>query len=683
MPLLLGMFAESMACHVLPTLGPAQVRVMASRDEERFRARPGRPRVERDLGVQKFTTRVLRASRQASSGAGKPLARGRGRGAEKGRGHVAARLIGSRLGPRSRRVTVKARLVVHAQAAPGSTAAHLRYIQRDSVTREGERGQAYSASRDIADVDAFEARVEPDRHEFRFIVSPEDAAEIGDLRGYTRELMGRMEADLGTRVDWVAVDHWDTDNPHTHVVLRGVDETGANLVIARDYIAHGMRGRASELATDFLGPQTEREMRERLTREVGQERWTGLDRQLASQARDREVDLRVVPADSDGRFRRGLLVGRLQELERLGLAEAAGPGRWTLAADAEPTLRAMGERGDIIRTMQRALGDADRPLTVFDVAASTPARIVGRIAAKGLADELQDRGYLVVDGTDGRAHYVALPSGADLSAYPTGGIVEVSGGPREPRPADRTIRSRVGQDGLYRPDQHLAEARRDARPGDDPDGYVGAHVRRLEALRRAGVVERLGDGAWRVPATFLDQTAAFDAERLGGAAVELRSHLDVGRQTRALGATWLDRSLIEGVTTAPAGFGAEVRTAHDERRAFLVEEGLAARRGQRIILARDLLSTLRDREVAQAGRTLATEAGSEHRPVKDGDSVRGTYRRSVMLTSGRFAIIDDGVGFSLVPWKPVLEQRVGQTVSGVLRGGSVSWNLSRQRGIGI
>jgi len=656
---------------------------MASPDDERFRVRPGKPRVERDPGVQKFTSRVLRASRQASAGGGKPLARGRGRGAEKGRGHVAARMIGGRLGPRARRVTVKARLVVHAQAAVGSTAAHLRYIQRDSVTREGERGQAYSADRDVADVEAFEARVEPDRHEFRFIVSPEDAAEIGDLLGYTRELMSRMEADLGTRLDWVAVDHWDTDNPHTHVVLRGVDETGENLVIARDYIAHGMRGRASELATDLLGPQTEREMRERMTREVGQERWTGLDRQLAERARDRSIDLRVVPADGDGRFRRGLLIGRLQELERLGLAEGAGPGRWTLSADAEPTLRAMGERGDIIRTMQRALGGVERPLAVFDVTARVPARIVGRIAAKGLADELQHRGYLVVDGIDGRAHYVALPTGADLSAFPTGGVVDVRSGPGEPRAADRTVAAKVGTDRLYRPDHHLAEARRDARPGDDPDAYVGAHVRRLEALRRAGMVERLGNGAWRVPADFLDRTAAFEAERSGGATVELRSHLAVGRQTRATGATWLDRSLIEGAATAPTGFGAEVRSALDERRAFLVEEGLATRQGQRTVLARDLLSRLRHREVAQVGRTMATEARLEHRAVKDGDSVRGVYRRSVMLASGRFAMLDDGVGFSLVPWKPVLEQRLGQTVSGVVRGGSVSWDLSRQRGIGV
>ena len=655
---------------------------MARFDDDRFRVRPGRPRAERDPGAQRFTRQVMRAAQKSSGGLGRPPLRRRGRGAEKGRGHVAARLIGGRLGPRARRAVVKARLVVHAQAAPGSTAAHLRYIQRDSVTREGEPGQAYSASRDVADVDAFAARVEGDRHAFRFIVSPEDAAEIGDLRGYTRDLMAQMEADLGTRLDWVAVDHWDTDNPHTHVVLRGVDETGQNLVIARDYIAHGLRGRAAELATDLLGPQTELEMRERITREVGQERWTGLDRQLAERARNGVVDLRDLPTGGDQGFKRGLLVGRLQVLEQLGLAEPEATGRWTIAPEAEPTLRAMGERGDIIRTMQRAMASAERPLAIFDAAALTPT-IVGRVAAKGLADELQDRSFLVIDGVDGRAHYVALAPGADLSAYPTGGIVEVRAGAREPRPADRTIAAQVGPDGLYRPERHLAEARRDARPGDDPEGFVAAHVRRLEALRRAGVVERLDAGAWRVPADYLDRAATHEAGRLGGASVELRAHLPIARQTRAIGATWLDRTLIGGTMPAPTGFGAEVRAALDERRTFLVEEGLATRRGQRLILARDLLATLRDREVAQVGRNLAAETGLDHRPVADGGKIGGVYRRSIMLASGCFAMLDDGVGFSLVPWKPVLEQRLGQSVAGVMRSGSVSWDLSRHRGIGV
>ena len=654
---------------------------MRKADEDRFRVRPGKPRKERDPGAQRFTRQVLRAAQKTGAGTSAIVRRATGRGAENGRGLVAARLAGGRLGPRSRRVVVKARLVVHAQAAPGSTGAHLRYIQRDSVTREGERGQLYSADRDVIEGEGFERRVADDRHEFRFIVSPEDSAEIGDLRAYTRDLMARMEADLGTRLDWVAVDHWDTENPHSHVVLRGVDDTGANLVIARDYISHGFRGRAAELATELLGPQTERELREKMTREVGQERWTGLDRELAARAREGELTLQDLPAGSDAAFRRGLLVGRLRELERFGLAQAGKPGAWSLSARAEATLRAMGERGDIIRTMQRALGNAPREHAIFE--ASAERSVVGRIAAKGLADELQDRGYLVVDGVDGCAHYVALPDRAALVDFPVGGIVEVRPGASQPHPADRTIASQAEADGRYRPDRHLAEVQRIARPGDDPAAFVDAHVRRLEALRRAVAVERLNDGSWRVPADFLDRAALHEASRATGAIVDLRSHLDVGTQARTIGATWLDRELLSGTRPALVGFGAEVTSALGERQAFLEEQGLATRRGQRMVLARDLLATLRAREIASAGGRLAAETGLEHRPVADGDRVSGTYRRSVVLASGRFAMLDDGVGFSLVPWKPVVEQRLGQSVSAVMRGGSASWDLSRQRGIGV
>ena len=654
---------------------------MIDRDEQRFRPRPGRVRGHGDAGGKRFTGQVLRAAQKTGGGSGRPLTRTPGRGAEKGRGHVAARLVGSRLGPRSRRVVVKARLVVHAQAAPGSAAAHLRYIQRDSVTREGEPGQAYSASRDLADTAAFGERVQGDRHEFRFIVSPGDAAEIGDLRDYTRDLMRRMEADLSSKLEWVAVDHWDTDNPHSHVVLRGVDDSGGDLIIARDYISHGLRGRACELATDLLGPQTELEMRERMTREVGQERWTGLDRELAERARDSVLTLRDLPQDGDHGLRRRLLLGRLQKLEGLHLAEPSGPGQWTISPAAESTLRTMGERGDIIRTMQRALGGKERQLAMFD-AETSKSRLVGRMAAKGLIEELQDRGFLVVDGIDGQAHFVALAPGADLSSYPRDGIVEVNATSREPRAADRTIAANLDGDGVYRVDTHLAQARRDVRRGDDPETFVGAHVRRLEALRRAGLVERMEEGKWRIPANFLDRASAYDTARFGNVTVELRSHLPIDRQTRAIGATWLDRALLDGSQPAANGFGGEVRSALQERGAFLIEEGLATRHGQRLVLARDLLATLRRREVDQAGRALAAETGLDHRPVGDG-RVSGVYRRSVMLNSGRFAMLDDGFGLSLVPWKPVIEQRLGQPITGVVRGGSVSWDLSRQRGIGI
>ncbi|MDP1051237.1 DUF3363 domain-containing protein, partial [Klebsiella quasipneumoniae] len=86
---------------------------------------------------------------------------------------------------------------------------------------------------------------------------------------------------------------------------------------------------------------------------------------------------------------------------------------------------------------------------------------------------------------------------------------------------------------------------------------------------------------------------------------------------------------------------------------FLAEQGLAERRGQRVILARNLLATLRDRDVIRAAKDIATETGLEHRLAADGQRVTGIYRRSLMLASGRFAMLDDGMGFSLVPWTPV------------------------------
>ena len=132
--------------------------------------------------------------------------------------------------------------------------AHLRYLERDGVTRDGEKGRAYSALENEADGHAFIERGREDRHQFRLIVAPEDSIEMGDLRGFTRDLMRQMEQDLGTQLDWIAVDHHNTGHPHTHIIVRGVLDDGRILNIAGDYIAHGVRHRASELVTRELGP---------------------------------------------------------------------------------------------------------------------------------------------------------------------------------------------------------------------------------------------------------------------------------------------------------------------------------------------------------------------------------------------------------------------------------------------
>ncbi|HBN8621755.1 TPA: relaxase/mobilization nuclease and DUF3363 domain-containing protein [Pseudomonas aeruginosa] len=663
---------------------------MTARRDDDFRVRPSAPKNRGKGQGQSFVSKVLKQAGKASGGkssmrhsaAGGSGARaGQRPGSRLGRGHTAARFAGAKLTSMSRRVTIKTLLVNQRNASPQSLAKHLRYIERDGAGRDGEPGRAYGPQIDDADLDAFKERANDDRHHFRFIVSPEDGAELDDLRTYTRHLMNRMEADLGTRLDWAAVDHWNTDNPHTHLIVRGRDDTGKDLIIAGDYIAHGFRHRAAELATEWLGPRTELEIQQTLQREVEQERWTSLDRTLQREAGE---DGRVqIERFNEPRLQRQrlLLIGRLQRLQRLGLADETQPGTWAVHADAEKTLRALGERGDIIRTMQRAMSGQPRELAVFEPG-DDGRTILGRVAAKGLADELRDRGYLVIDGVDGKAHYVALNARDELANYPTGAVVEVRGS-NEVRAADKNIAA-LASDGLYRADHHLAIEQGRAKPGRDPQEVVAAHVRRLEALRRAGIVERVADGLWKVPDDLAERGRQNDAQRLGGVAVELKSHLPIERQARVIGATWLDQQLIGGGKgLGDLGFGGETKEALQQRADFLEEQGLAQRRGQRVILARNLLGTLRNRELAKAAKDIAAEIGLAHRPVTDGQRVAGIYRRSLMLASGHYAMLDDGMGFSLVPWKPVIEQRLGQRLAATVRGGGVAWEIGRQRGMGI
>ena len=659
---------------------------MTNRRDDHFRIRPSAPK-NRGQG---FIAKVLQQTGKASGGKSsvrRPVSAGGGKttgqrpGSRLGRGHTAARFAGAKLTPMSRRVTIKTLLVNQQRASPQSLAKHLRYIERDGVGRDGEPGRAYGPQTDEADLGAFKERSQDDRHQFRFIISPEDGAELDDLRTYTRHLMGHMEADLGTRLEWVAVDHWNSDNPHTHLIVRGRDDTGKDLIIAGDYIADGFRHRAAELATEWLGPRTELEIQQSLQREVEQERWTSLDRTLKRETGD---DGRVqIERFNEPKLQRQrlLLIGRLQRLQGLGLADETQPGTWAIHADAEKTLRALGERGDIIRTMQRAMSGQPRELAVFEHG-DDGRSIIGRVTAKGLADELRDGGYLVIDGVDGKAYYVALNTRDELANYPKGAVVEVKGA-ADVRAADRNI-AVLASGGLYRTDHHLAVAQGQAAPGRDPQEFVAAHIRRLEALRRAGIVERVAEGLWKVPEDLAERGRQYDAQRLGGVAVELKSHLPIERQARVIGVTWLDQQLIGGGSgLGYLGFGGEAKQAMQQRADFLAEQGLAERRGQRVILAPNLLGTLRNRELAQAAKDIATETGLEHRPVADGQRVAGIYRRSVLLVSGRYAVLVNGAGFSLVPWKPVIEQRLGQLIAVMVSDSRVSWEIGREGSMSI
>jgi type IV secretory pathway VirD2 relaxase len=378
--------------------------------------RPGRIR-HGNRGTRRpksFVDEVMRAAKRAGH-IGQRFGRGSGGGVNRsrfGRGRGAALSIA--LGPNSRRVVTKARVVRHRgrqfRAAPLTR--YVSYLQRDGVTRDGSEGRMFDASSEVADERAFAERCEGDRHHFRFIISPEDAARLDDLRTFTRELMRDAERDLGTTLDWVAIDHWNTDNPHIHLLIRGLADDGKDLVISRAYISRGLRDRAAERVTLELGPRTEHEIRSALEHEIEAERWTSLDRALRDRADEGAgiADLRPGGARDDPELHR-LMLGRTAKLERFGLAEQIAPGCWTLKPSLEETLRELGTRGDIIKTMHRAMAGAGREpdVSTFTLHGDSPSvPVVGRLVARGLHDELQGTAFAIIDGIDGRIHHLPL-----------------------------------------------------------------------------------------------------------------------------------------------------------------------------------------------------------------------------------------------------------------------------------
>src|SRR5690606_34754743 len=247
-------------------------------------------------------------------------------------------------------------------------------------------------------------------------------------KGFTRELVGQMEKDLGTRLEWVAVDHWNTEHPHVHLIVRGVRDDGENLVISRDYIKEGMRDRARDLLTQELGPRTDQEIRRTLVRQIDADRWTNLDRQLARDAyRSGVIDL-APHADRQPDEFHALKVGRLRKLAGLGLADEIGPGQWTISDKAEATLRELGERGDIIKRIHHGLTERgiERGAAGYVLASeSLNDPVIGRLVARGLDDELKGTAFAVVDGVDGRTHHIKLPDLDAAGDSAPGSIVEL------------------------------------------------------------------------------------------------------------------------------------------------------------------------------------------------------------------------------------------------------------------
>jgi len=307
------------------------------------------------------------------------------------------------------RVIVKALVSRHlgkGLARGKALAAHVRYLGRDGAGQDGEAGKFFDRSSDAVDGAERTRDWAEHRHHFRFIVSPEHGDRIVDLRDYTRDVMGRVCADLGEpSLPWMTVCHFDTDQPHAHVLMPGRRANGRDLVIPRDYVAYGFRARAQEAAQERLGDLSRLDAERRVWRETQRDGFTGFDRRLLA-----SMDGEGMVEDAvGGRTAWAALTrGRLAHLECLGLAERQGR-RFRLADGLEARLRRLQFSKDVIRTLNERRLVTGRTAEVF-----REGSVAGQVMKAGFHDELDASPFVVLKDTKGVEHYARLAVGTAL-----------------------------------------------------------------------------------------------------------------------------------------------------------------------------------------------------------------------------------------------------------------------------
>ncbi|WP_181791050.1 DUF3363 domain-containing protein [Myxococcus llanfairpwllgwyngyllgogerychwyrndrobwllllantysiliogogogochensis] len=559
-----------------------------------------------------------------------------------------------------RRVAVKVSVVQQNEYGRKAARLHLRYIEREGVEKDGGRGQLYGPDGSLKLEDAL-SELPGEPHQFRLIISPEDGAAL-DLRDFVPRLMEQMQRDLGRRFEWLASNHYNTENPHAHVVIRGLGTDGHELRMDRAYVSNGIRWRAQAIATAELGQRNVLEIQQQLAKEVRQERVTSLDRELEKRGRATPgfVELSGAPTDAGARMERARLVGRLGTLERMGLARSAGPMRWRMEPDWTRSLQAHAERSDIIKRMHHGLqGDPSR-YRIVEGPRHLPAMVEGIVRFRGLHNEGKGSHFVCIETAGGEGYYLPLRGLAE--DIREGEVVAAQFSARVHTQEDSSIdaAARLNR-GTYSPEAHLKALVQGRVPVQDSgrnsssEDIVKACVRRLAALEGEGLAVRTETG-WKVtpdlPLVLANAAGAYP--KLQKLKIERKSPT-LEKQRAYRGPTWLDT--VEPPVVALHGFGAELSAAIRSRRVFLKSLGLAP--GEK------LLQELRKLEMRETGERLALQQGGEYVPALP---KKAFWNGKVVLTkpnevSGRrFAQVYREGRFVLLPLTAELRGLEGQRI---------------------
>jgi type IV secretory pathway VirD2 relaxase len=364
--------------------------------ERQFRIRPPRPRRRRSDEIRVWSAafkRLVHIVRMSST--------------------RSSRISSGNRRPYNQRCAV--RVTYSGNRISGQWRAHGRYLAREAATQAGAKKAAFGTTEEAIDMARTLGRWQRagDERIFKLIISPEFGERM-DLVLLTRSLMAQMEQDVGTRLEWVAVCHYNTSHPHVHIALRGVDGR-ESLRLELDYIRVVIRQHAENLCTAQIGYRSQIDAEEAQRKEIDQYRYTSLDRLIVRMAvADEEGTgsfvLNIAPeASTVGYFLRQPvqhIAARVRFLQTMGLAEPSGPETWRVRRNFEEVLRAMQRAGDRQKTLAAhgaLLSDPRLPLQVTPPTAIM--QLEGRVLGHGQEDAT-GRAYVLIEGTDAKVHFI-------------------------------------------------------------------------------------------------------------------------------------------------------------------------------------------------------------------------------------------------------------------------------------
>ena len=612
----------------------------------------------REPSIHSQLARRLAGFKGRSSAASK--ARKAGRGTGQGTGF-----------DRLQRVVVKVHVSRHRPGkVHGSVLRHVSYVGRESASLDGKQGVFYDAAQEGLDARQIVTAWEQDRHHFRLIVSAENAGDLPDTNKYIRTVMARVERDLGTSLQWLAVNHYNTDNPHTHILCRGIKQDNTDLVIPRQYVSYGIRRRAEETATEILGPRSAEDIRREHDSQIEAERFTALDRMIERHLEAGKIDLHPDKRIGFGADDRTRILGRLQFLQTMDLAKNGRGTWWIVNPEFGFKLRDLGQRNDIIKVLYATLGNQAGYVERLGARDALAEPILGALVAKGSVDEISDRRFVVVRDCTGRLCYSQVPDDENFRRAQAGAVVELGAKAyRQNVLVGEIIIVAQNHGGIYTVADHAAFLAKQ-HPEVTPD-QAAARIRSATAKlvfvagHNGSGVQQVGENQFRIDAPVFER---FASARRSQTDLRIVSAQSLEQQVEAQALTWLDRQLpSQSGQTPQLSWKSQFAQALEYRRQWLVGQGMADFTGpdqKAITFKVGVIAHLRSVEFRQVLADIASEFKRPAIRLPREVTITGRYAGWRELYTGPIALIATPQKVYVThPMRPLSSIRVGNAVT--------------------